>query len=40
MLVFGNRQLEQIVSGKKEMGKPSRRVRKLKQKAMKVGRIF
>lgn len=40
MLVFGNKRLEQIVNGIKEKGKPSRRVRKLRKKAMKVSRVF
>lgn len=42
MHVFGNRQLEQVITGKKklEKEKTSRRLKKLKKKILLVSRIF
>lgn len=40
MEIFGNRQLEQVISGDKQVEKTSRRVRKLKKKALKISRVF
>ncbi len=40
MVVFGSRHLEEILAGTSEIPKPSRRVRKLRKKALSIGRIF
>ena len=40
MVVFGNRHLEEILAGTSEIPKPSRRIRKLRKKALAFGRVF